>query len=558
MFEVSGRVRLQFEETVMNFWDLRVADGNGYLLMEGYGLYAILWKAGDNLLENFLKDFSKTEMGFSYKRGKYNWLLEEKDRIKVLNFEGEIRLPPAAPNGNLYRFTSSAGINVLAIEWEPGKPMIYQLKEVSVDELNLTQLRQPQPVSRKFCCQECNASLPVTLFPYTGSVVCPACYMQHSWEHGHGFVKRKKIDYRLEPAIPLASEGTIKGIPYRVTGYAEKEESTSSGIFWREFTLHNPKYGFAFLSEYNGHWIYLRQRLDAPVLVDHSNGEFELADESFIRYNSYRADLRAAEGEFPYDIFNHNSYQIDEYISPPEMWSREQEDGKGITWFYGEHISRHEIQQAFGVKEMPARSGIGAVQPTGYLSPNKMLAVWAIGLAILLIFHAVLMSGRQERRIFQAEHLFQDSALQYTIVTPAFELEKHFSNLEIKIEAPVANSWFELEATLVNTKTGKEFSQQKGVEYYFGYSDGERWSEGGTRDEILFNEVPEGSYLLQMQGTRPSGADAVRTFYVDVRYDVSNHANFALAKAIQQGIIESKRWGTDPISGIEKFFNNEN
>ena len=47
---------------------------------------------------------------------------------------------------------------------------------------------------------------------------------------------------------------------------------------------------------------------------------------------------------------------------------------------------------------------------------------------------------------------------------------------QVTIVAEVLDSWFSADITLVNEGTGKEYSLEKGVEYYSGYSDGEFWS----------------------------------------------------------------------------------
>src|SRR5688572_19673199 len=56
-----------------------------------------------------------------------------------------------------------------------------------------------------------------------------------------------------EPAIPIGSKGKIDGTLYEVLGFAVKKE-TKYHYSWREYFLFNPYMGYAFLSEYNGHW----------------------------------------------------------------------------------------------------------------------------------------------------------------------------------------------------------------------------------------------------------------------------------------------------------------
>ncbi len=58
-------------------------------------------------------------------------------------------------------------------------------------------------------------------------------------------------------------------------------------------------------------------------------------------------------------------------------------------------------------------------------------------------------------------YLFNDSANNLSVVTEKFVLDKSSSNLLFRIAANVDNSWFELNATLVDAGTGKGVSWQK-------------------------------------------------------------------------------------------------
>jgi hypothetical protein len=138
--------------------------------------------------------------------------------------------------------------------------------------------------------------------------------------------------------------------------------------------------------------------------------------------------------------------------------------------------------------------------------------------------------------------------------------------MRFDIAAPVDNSWFELNATLVNASTGKEYSLEKGVEYYHGYSEGEYWEEGSRNEAAFLSSIPQGRYYLQLQGIREptyyynTSSDwqntAFKEFHLTVTYDVQMERNlficllaFLIFPFIQYKIVdyyERSRWRNSP------------
>jgi hypothetical protein len=61
-----------------------------------------------------------------------------------------------------------------------------------------------------------------------------------------------------------------------VIGYVKKEEDNIYHSKWREYTLYNPQQGYAFLSEYEGNWIFIRENCNSPVLLNQNEKSFEI------------------------------------------------------------------------------------------------------------------------------------------------------------------------------------------------------------------------------------------------------------------------------------------
>src|SRR5581483_9345182 len=134
-------------------------------------------------------------------------------------------------------------------------------------------------------CNNCNSTIQLYSWPLAHSFTCMACGGCHVWENGAWKFKRRLRSGKT-PAIPLQSTGTIRNTEYRVVGYMEKEDEESYG--WREYTLFNPAYGYAFLSEYNGHWIFLKEMADAPVLLSNKTMAYNYDGKTFKLFNQYK------------------------------------------------------------------------------------------------------------------------------------------------------------------------------------------------------------------------------------------------------------------------------
>jgi hypothetical protein len=73
------------------------------------------------------------------------------------------------------------------------------------------------------------------------------------------------------------------------------------------------------------------------------------------------------------------------------------------------------------------------------------------------------------------------------------------SNVEVRIEAPVSNSWLYLEGALINEETGSVDEFDAEVAYYSGSDSDGSWTEGGTSATRYIPSVPAGRYTLRLE-----------------------------------------------------------
>ena len=330
-----------------------------------------------------------------------------------------------------------------------------------------------------------------------------------------------------EPIIPVGQKGKIKGVTYEVSGFVIKRDKRY-GSRWREYFLFNPKEGIAFLSEYNGHWNFIKPISGNPK-GDSVNDSFQFDNHEYRLFQKYNADIIYAKGEFFFDIFKLADRTLNyEYIAPPYLLGLEWSTSS-LLWYKGEYISREEVATAFGVTSysLPSQEGIGATQPVikAGFSDSALASVFGMlaGMVILLqvLFSNIAANRQVIDQSFNKSDLPKEGEKLY--VTRSFQLESTGS-LEVKIKAPVDNDWFYADLVLVNEDTGEEYNFSKEVGYYHGYEDGSSWSEGNTVGEAFLSQIPHGNYHVVIYPEFSSS----ETFDFWIVQDVSMPSNMFL------------------------------
>lgn len=564
-FEVLGRFRAWFQESVWNYWTILFEDGQLAYLGEGYGNYAMYIPE-----EGFLGWAGQDHRGAKMEKriqltSDKNCILERMNLVTRWEVEGQVWMPRAEFSWASYDLTHESGYHAEVFEFQRRSYQAFMLQFASFEELGLSGLRSINLPPKTFSCQVCDGITEIIGFPEVQSFTCSTCNRAYGIQAGIDLKKEDAGKLEDGPGIPLGSKGMLRGVEYEVIGFAVKQENSTYASRWREYTLYHPAQGFAFLSEYDGHWIFLRDEHNAP-LVTSPVGSFDYDGEDFQLYNTYTYKLVGAKGMFPGNIFNDEGKKVWEYISPPEIWTKENNQREGVSWFHGVHLDGKELVKAFGENIiLPGKEGIGAVQPTGYINIADLIKGAFAAILLLLAVH-LGTSVSSEQVLFKDSVSFYDSSNNVTKVYGPFELTKWKGSMQLDISANVENSWVEVNASLVNTKTGEELNVEKGVEYYYGYEDGERWSEGGRSREAYFSRIPRGNYTLEITGIRPvtvGMSERVASFFnITAVYDTPYHSNFfafvgfvALVAFLWYLItqwMEKKRWSNSPYSPYEE------
>lgn len=287
--------------------------------------------------------------------------------------------------------------------------------------------------------------------------------------------------------LEIGHKGMINDIEYNVVAIIVRKYG--SHTYWREYYLKDHKGNDAFLSESDGHWVFL-----IPVSADTvKNKNLKIIDyneKSYRWYENTECHIYAASGFFE-DKINLNIAHYKEYVNGTEMISQEQSGGK-TYYFYGKHISRYVIKNSFKPSHMPNYYGIGIVQPF-YVDIKQAINILCTAALLICLLQLYVFSSRTNKTIFEQDIDFTE-VRDKELVSKSFELKGGSAPLEVQAYSNVDNSWANIGLGLVNENTNEVTYASKDIERYYGFEDGESWSEGSQTEEFNFCGVAPGKY----------------------------------------------------------------
>ncbi len=484
------------------------------------------------------------------------FILFSKSKCSSFEIEGEVFLEALDQRKqfNSYELGDQNDQRIEILEGTKNHFESWYINYSSVQELSLTPLKPAGPDTTKtFTCGKCGKPVTLKLPQHSLFAVCPSCAVWHGLIDGH-WEPKKKLE-KFTPVISLGTKGNFRGSELEVTGVMVKREAGSSAE-WREYTLYSDKDGYYFFSEFNGHWMFLKEVKMSLQWSSHGT-QLEVDGEQFNLYNEYNFTVISAQGEF-FTSLNTAEVRAREFISVPGMYAVENYYGSDITWYKGEHLKNTELFESLGLvsASMPQKFGVGTLQPMKFhVSMRQLKKIYFLALGIFLLAQIILSMNSREENVYSNSFQIADTMVSKGVVTGSFELKAPSSAVEFTLSSPVNNSWFEASVTLINEQTGKEYNFQKGVEYYSGYSDGESWSEGSTSTEVVLSSIPKGTYHLNIFPTfNSSDINGYKSFSISVVSDVSIWRNFfiivgllslyPLLQWIRTSVFERKRWNS--------------
>jgi hypothetical protein len=429
----------------------------------------------------------------------------ERREARFMTAAGE--LPFDVEPGSLLRYADLSGPNgaFATLDYGTGDEAeaLYVGREIAPADIGLPILDEDERVARaqtkSLSCTQCGGPLELRAPDQTQRVACPYCGSLLD-ATGNFAVLEALTRPGFKTCLELGSKGKLHGVDWSVIGAMERSV-TAEGVRypWREYLLYEPKHGFRWLVEANGHWSFVE-----PVNAGDITGQVtpRYKGNRFLHFQNGEAVVDYVIGEFYWAVARGDKVASRDFVCPPLMLSEETDEvNQEVTWSLGTYIEPKEVEQAFRGKDMPWRRGIAPNQPSpwtgraGALWRTAALAFVAMFAIYLFLLFASLPT------VFQ-----QDVTLAPTLVSGAPEsatftepfVVSRGGTLQVKVTAPVNNSWLYLDGALINEETGAidEFDME--IAYYYG-SDGDgSWSEGGRTATEYLRSVPAGRYVLRL------------------------------------------------------------
>jgi hypothetical protein len=412
-------------------------------------------------------------------------------------------------------------------------------------------------------CFDCKTTISLPMNALTRSFVCPGCFNYFEFTTQR-VTYQKKLEFgHTKPVFQPGIDITLRGIVYRVLGFAERQIANDS-FTWMEYHLWNDIEGACFLSESNGGWIFLKREKKSPKFFVENVNVAYLDGVLFEIYSHDSSELLSARGTFLHKIDGATVYR--EYIAPPLMISKELSLDY-MAWYRGEYVAKSEVlESTTEAIELPAEVGFPILKPNPVRMTNTHLVITFaayIGVLLLVLLFSTF-AGRQEvlewdmdiPRYVNTEKPNPFSSTtstahkDTTLVSPSFEV-KGIGNLGLSYSASIENSWMFVDASLINESTGEEFYFSKDIQYYSGIDDGYQWSEGDKKPSQTLSRIPSGKYRLQMKVDQALDYKSKDLRVYVVRNDPpgSNFFFFAIIGALLlfvlyllRGFFEMRRW----------------
>jgi hypothetical protein len=344
-------------------------------------------------------------------------------------------------------------------------------------------------------CSKCGTETKVDVtFDYE-QVVCSTCLKFNNSPHNfRGPIKKSNL------SLALNQKGVLFGIEYMVVGIVVKKHGAT--ITWREYHLRSKNNDIAYLSEFDGHWVFLR-RCDEKTIYSGKTAVYKY--DTYRWYDDTSCHITHALGFFEKNL-PLKTHRLYEYVLGTRILSSD-------DWeeCQGEHISKREIKKAFRMTKMPNRSGIGLVQPY-YFNIKGSAILLGLFLLFFIIIHFAVVASKTNQEVYSGQLNTFDNAFDEDI-SKSFSLQGGVAPLHVEATADVSNSWVNINIALVNEETNEILIANRDIEFYSGYEGGESWSEGSTKAKFNFCAIPAGNYHLVLNAD--NGASFPEPQYTD-------------------------------------------
>ena len=567
-FGVIGRIQLKHESGLWNEWHILFDDARSAWLSEAGGEYVV---SSQVPVSEPLPAFEALAPEMPVSIDGRRFTVTDLESAHCISGQGE--LPFRVEAGyDVNTADLRGGDRFVTIDYSETPPLVFAGYPAKFDELKLTNLRESGAIStggaatvkaRAFNCPHCASPLTV----HSGaieSVACDSCGSIIGIDNENvKLLARAAQSLRVVPWLPLGSKEKLHDIDWEAIGFMQRS-TRSDGVdyTWSEYLLFNEKQGFAWLTEYQGHWNFART-LSNPPSVSRGQTSFWHKTGLYKLFSSGKAEVTYVVGEFYWRVSVGETCLVEDYILPPRMLSREVTE-KEASWSESEYLEPEDLCAAFKITAPPLpRVGVFANQPNPLIERHKkifqlfwMLALAATAVQITFVF--IFSSDLVLRQPMVLSPLNEEA----TLTTKEFSLQSRARSLRVRHNTNVENNWLDLATTLVEKKTGEAYQGVQEISYYRGVDGGENWSEGSKDDAIAFRNIPPGDYYLTIEYELGKDRQDAVVDTVEVVRNPATWSNYVLVMIFlalfplisrwRRNAFESRRWNESDLGGDEE------
>lgn len=510
-FTVVGRIQYKYGAGVWNEWFVLFPGSKGAWLSDASREYTLTYLIPPQEIppfESLRPGQAVVIRGDKWFAGSYTVMDIEKADVVA----GEGELP--------FKFTAGWQANVVdlrgdgarfaTIDYSEKPPHIYIGEKLPFDTFGFSGLRDPEQVgftqgtAKAFKCLGCGAPIEKKLTT-TEVVACGSCgtVTDVTTDVGELVQKNELNASRFKPPIPLGTVGRWKNVRYEFVGFMRRGVTVDGILYqWSEYLLHNIERGYAWVTEYNGHYSVVTTAAEIPkqTSVMSTKPAVRYLGHTFTHFQRSVAKVTYLDGEFYWRVQLGDENLCNDYVDPPLILSSEQ-SGNELTWSVGEYVEAPELWKAFNLKTKPrAPEGVAPNQPSPH--KGKVGRYWLAFAAFFLLailtqfLFSMLQSSRRPPPV-----AFAAKAGEATrAVSPVFKLGGFgASPATLRTNSNASNDWLALNLQLTNSDTGRAYE----VKRQLGFSNVGGVKDGSTDDVTEIPAVPSGNYTLAIDARSP-------------------------------------------------------
>ncbi len=532
-FALIGRIQIKYSQGIWNEWHLLFDDMRSGWLSEAGGEYVLTFL--QPVMEP-LPAFESLSIGRRFALVSQLWTVSNIEQAEVVAGQGELPFKTGA-GYPLAAVDLRNAAKFATLDYSETPPLLFVGEAVDFASLKMNGLRDGMAVqtaiaARVFRCPSC-ASPMSARSPEILAVGCASCgAVVDAGDVNHRLLtKALAADQdRYAPRLPLGSKGRLEGKPVEVIGFLVKRCKVDGIAYdWREYLLAGENATYRWLTEYNGHWnvVDVLSRLPAT----HGAGEMNDIDHGGQRFRHFSttpiAEVVQVTGQFTWRVRRGESVRVVDYVAPPLLLSRES-SGKELNWSQGVYVAPEVIAEAFALKgQLPAPIGVYANQPNPWQETSgRILRLFLKLLLVAIVVQALFLLAGGGKQLLRQDFTFEPGRAD-EVQTRDFAITGKPRKIAVRNTTSLDNNWIGLNLLLVNKMTGAAWPAARELAFYSGYDDG-HWTEGSRDDEVVFLNIPAGTYYLTVDpDMAPDRPVAVRDA-LEVRTAGAGWSNFVI------------------------------